>query len=81
MEELRHFSEELVQKPMIVVATKIDACQDPSRIDAVRRRAAEHGFAFYAISSVTGLGIDELRFAMSDELFRPTENATIAVGS
>jgi GTP-binding protein len=81
MEELRQFSEQLVQKPMIVVATKIDACQDPSRIDAVHSKAAEHGFAFYAISSVTGAGIDELRFAMSDELFRPTENATIAVGS
>jgi GTP-binding protein len=81
MEELRQFSEQMVQKPMIIVATKIDACQDPSRIDAVRRKAAEHGFPFYAISSVTGAGIEELRFAMSDELFRPTENATIAVGS
>ncbi|HSU30491.1 MAG TPA: GTPase ObgE [Bryobacteraceae bacterium] len=81
MEELRQFSEQLVQKPMIVVATKIDACQDPSRIEAVRRKAAEHRFPFYAISSVTGAGIDELRFAMSDELFRPAEDATIAVGS
>lgn len=81
MEELRQFSEQLIQKPMIVVATKIDACQDPSRIDAVRQKAAEHRFPFYAISSVTGAGIEELRFAMSDELFRPVENATIAVGS
>jgi GTPase len=81
MEELRQFSEQLIQKPMIVVATKIDACQDPSRIDAVRQKAAEHGFPFYAISSVTGAGIEELRFAMSDELFRPAQDATIAVGS
>ena len=81
MEELRQFSEQLIQKPMIVVATKIDACQDPSRIDAVRQKAAEHGFPFYAISSVTGAGVEELRFAMSDELFRPAEDATIAVGS
>jgi GTP-binding protein len=81
MEELRQFSEQLIQKPMIVVATKIDACQDPSRIDEVRQKAAEHGFPFYAISSVTGAGIEELRFAMSDELFRPAQDATIAVGS
>jgi GTPase len=81
MEELRQFSEQLIQKPMIVVATKIDACQDPSRIEAVRQKATEQGFPFYAISSVTGAGIEELRFAMSDELFRPADDATIAVGS
>jgi GTP-binding protein len=81
MEELRQFSALLIQKPMVVVATKIDACQDPSRIEAVRHKAAEHGFPFYAISSVTGAGIEELRFAMSAELFRPAEDATIAVGS
>src|SRR6185437_2826545 len=54
LEELRQFSEELIKKPMIVVATKIDACQDMSRLDAVKKKAEEHGMPFYAISSVTG---------------------------
>ncbi len=31
MDELASFSEELVKKPMIVVATKLDAAQDPER--------------------------------------------------
>lgn len=81
LEELRQFSEELIKKPMIVVATKIDACQDTSRLDAVRKKAEEHGLPFYAISSVTGSGIEELRFAMSEQLLRWAEDATLAVGS
>ena len=36
MEELRSFSEDLAAKPMIVVATKIDAAQDPERIASLR---------------------------------------------
>ena len=38
MDELRQFSDELAQKPMMVVATKIDACQDPSRLAALERK-------------------------------------------
>jgi GTP-binding protein len=80
--ELASFSEELLRKPMIVVASKIDVCQDPSRIEAVRAKAAAHNFPFYAISSATGQGIEELRFAISDELLRRnTEDATITIGS
>jgi GTP-binding protein len=81
LQELGSFSEDLLAKPMIVVASKIDACQDPSRIEAVQAKAQEKGLAFYQISSVTGTGIEELRFAMSDRLLPQTENATIAVGS
>ena len=47
LEELGQFSAELIKKPMIVVASKIDACQDPSRIEAVRAKAAEHEMVFY----------------------------------
>jgi GTP-binding protein len=79
--ELRSFSEQLVEKPMIVVASKIDACQDLARIDAVKLKAAEHGFSFHAISSVTGVGIEELRYAISAQLFQTAENATISIGS
>jgi GTPase len=81
LEELRQFSEELVQKPMIVVASKTDACQDLSRIKAVISKANEHGFEFHSISSVTGEGIEELRFAIGERLFAKAENATISVGS
>ncbi len=79
--ELHEFSDTLLTKPMIVLASKIDACQDPARIEAVRAKAREHGSPFFAISSVTGAGIEELRFAMSAVLFNQEKDATISVGS
>ena len=66
---------------MIVLASKIDACQDPTRLEAVRVKAREHGSPFFAVSSVTGAGIEELRFAMSAALFDQEKNATISIGS
>ena len=67
--ELAAFSEEMLKKPMIVVASKTDACQEPERIEAVKIKAREHGSKFFEISSVTGKGIEELRFAMGTMLF------------
>jgi GTP-binding protein len=71
MEELRSFSESLIEKPMLVVATKIDAAQDPERIISVEKLAAEKGFPFFKISSVTGEGIDALKRAMADVVAPP----------
>jgi GTPase len=81
LRELGEFSAELAKKPMIVVASKIDACQDPSRIEAVRAKAAEHGLLFHEISSVTGAGIEELRYLISSQLSSHTEQDKISVGS
>ncbi|HZS57067.1 MAG TPA: GTPase ObgE [Bryobacteraceae bacterium] len=75
LRELARFNEEVAAKPMLVVASKIDACQDPTRIQAVCDKAAEHGLPFYTISSATGEGIEELRFAIADRLY--TEPAEI----
>jgi GTP-binding protein len=68
MQELASFSEELVEKPMIVVATKMDAAQDPDRVAALRAVAAERGLPFFEISSATGQGIDALKYAMADRV-------------
>jgi GTP-binding protein len=65
MGELAAFSEDLARKPMILVATKIDAAQDAARVDALRALASDKGLEFFAISSVTGEGLDKLRFAMA----------------
>ena len=59
--ELSSYSEELGSKPMIVVASKIDAAQDLDRVEAVRAIAAEHGLEFMQISSATGEGLEELK--------------------
>jgi GTP-binding protein len=65
MKELESFSEELVRKPMILIASKIDAAQDPDRVEALRRLASERDLEFFRISSVTGEGIDALKFALA----------------
>jgi GTP-binding protein len=69
--ELASFSEDLAVKPMIVVATKMDAAQDPARVESLRQIAAERGLAFFEISSVTGQGLDELRYAMAERVLVP----------
>jgi GTPase len=71
MGELASFSEELVRKPMIVVASKMDVAQDASRVEALRALAAERGLAFFEISSATGLGVNELKFAMAERVLAP----------
>jgi GTPase len=68
MGELASFSEDLVQKPMIVVASKMDVAQDASRVEALRQLAASRNLAYFEISSATGLGIEELKFAMAERV-------------
>jgi GTPase len=68
--ELRAFSEALVEKPMIVVATKLDATTDRTRLEKLRDYAAKRGLPFFAISSATGEGVQALVRAMADALDR-----------
>jgi len=71
MRELESFSPELLEKPMIVVATKLDAAQDRARLDSVRQLAAGRGLPYFEISSVTGQGIEALKFAMAERVLPP----------
>ena len=71
MQELASFSDDLVKKPMILVATKMDAAQDADRVARLRRLAAERGLPCFEISSVTGQGIDELKCAMAERVLAP----------
>ncbi len=68
--ELASFSEELARKPVIVVATKLDAAQDPERLESLKRMAVEKDLAFYPISSVTGQGLEELKFGMGERVLK-----------
>jgi GTPase len=69
MEELRSFSPEMAEKPMIVAASKIDVAQDPDRVSAVQQLARERGLDFVRISSVAGSGIEELKRRMAAAVF------------
>jgi GTPase len=63
----------LADKPMIVVATKIDAA-NPEKLKKLAAHAKRKKLEFHAISAVTGEGIDELKWALAKRL-RPTVEA------
>lgn len=66
--ELANYNEDLASRPQVVVATKIDALDEPERLENLRERAAGDGKPFFAISSVTNVGVKELVFAVSQQL-------------
>jgi len=73
LEELENFSPALAAKPMFVVASKMDAAQGPARIASLRAAAVAMGLPYYEISSVTGQGIEELKYDMAQFLRRPVD--------
>ena len=79
MGELANFNDSLLQKPMILVASKIDVCQDEERIQQLEALAKEKGLKFFAISAVTGVGLEPLKAAMAEEVFRnvPVEEPAV----
>jgi GTP-binding protein len=58
--ELELFQPALASKPQLVAANKMDAVDDPSRVDALARRSNELGLPFFRISGATGKGVAEL---------------------
>ena len=68
--ELAAFSPELAKKPMIVVATKLDATTHREHLDDLRDFAAQRGLEFHAVSSASGEGIVELVRSMANALER-----------
>jgi GTP-binding protein len=77
--ELEAFSPELAAKPMIVLATKLDATTNREHLEELRGFAKERGLELHAISAASGEGIVELVRAMADALARiPREDAAEA---
>jgi len=66
--ELRAFSESLAEKPMIVVASKLDATTDQTRVNELRAFCEKHNLPFHSISAPTGDGVKELVRAIADAL-------------
>ncbi len=58
--ELANYNPELAARPQIVVATKIDALDEPERLESLSRKAKEDGKPFFQISAVTNQGTREL---------------------
>jgi GTP-binding protein len=68
MRELASFSEDLAKKPMLVVASKLDAAQDLERVASLKRLAAEKNLPYFEISSVTGVGLEALKYAIAERV-------------
>lgn len=66
--ELAAFSETLTQKPVIVVATKLDATTDRTKLEELRKFCRKQGLEFHAISAATGEGVKDMVRAMADAL-------------
>ncbi len=66
--ELELYKAGLLDKPRMVAASKMDAVDDPARVERLRAFCEERGLEMIEISSVTGLGIDELVNAMGARL-------------
>jgi GTP-binding protein len=63
MGELESFGAGLEKKPMIVVASKMDAV-NPEKLAQVRKHTKKSKLELYEISAVTGKGIPELKYAL-----------------
>src|SRR5579862_9558260 len=75
--ELASFGNGLEEKPMIVVATKIDVA-NPEKFKKLSAHARRRKLEFHAISAVTGQGIDELKWALAKRV-QPVESDAPAV--
>src|SRR6195256_5859644 len=77
--ELAAYNSDLALRPQIVVATKIDALDEPERLEALRRQALADGKPFFAISAVANRGVRELVNAMASRLAELTDSARQAL--
>ena len=72
MGELSSFGAHLEDKPMIMVASKMDVA-DKDKLAKLKRYSKKKKWKLYEISAVTGKGIEELKYAMAEEVSRLRE--------
>ena len=65
--ELASFGAHLEEKPMIMVASKIDVA-NKDKLAALKKHSKKRKLKLYEISAVTGKGIEELKYAMAKEV-------------
>ncbi|HZE26516.1 MAG TPA: GTPase ObgE [Terriglobales bacterium] len=65
--ELDSFGAHLAEKPMIMVASKIDAA-NKDRLAKLKQYCKRKKLELFPISAVTGKGIDELKYAMAERV-------------
>jgi GTP-binding protein len=68
--------ERLAEKPVIVAANKIDALDEPERLERLRRHLQDRGIPLYAVSAATGDGLTPLVEAVWREVAAACERAS-----
>ena len=76
--ELGSFGAHLEDKPMIMAASKIDVV-NKDKLAALKKYCKKHKLKLYEISAVTGKGIEELKYAMAEEVEKFRERALTEV--
>ena len=67
-EELAAYAAELSQRPQIVVANKCDVSGMTERVAALKRAALADGHEFFAVSALTGAGMNTLMLAVGERV-------------
>ncbi len=70
--ELELFRADLLERPQVVVANKIDSLDDPERVARLTAKAAEWSLPVLTVSAVTGQGVPALLEAMWRGMTRTT---------
>jgi len=66
--ELEAYQPAFASRPRIVVATKLDALEDPARLAALEQYCRDAHLEFHAISAITRKGVPELLHAIRRKL-------------
>ena len=69
-DELARYAAELAERPQIVVANKCDAEGIDERLRALRDEALEDGHQFFAVSALTGEGMQALMLACGEQVMK-----------
>lgn len=77
--ELYAYNPEIAGRPQVIAANKIDAIFDPdnSPVDAIKKEFEPKGIAVYPISAVSGEGVKELLYHVSEMLENVTDEVTV----
>jgi len=79
--ELELYKEELMAKPQIVAASKMDAVDDPARVERLRKFCDKRGHQVFEISAVTGFGIDSFILGVGAKVEQIRRASQAAVSS
>jgi GTP-binding protein len=67
MDELRSFGAGLVEKPMLLAASKVDVA-NKDKLAKLKRHAKKIGLELLPISAVTGAGVGDLKYALGERI-------------